>query len=953
MKKILSLIIALATLLSPIAASAQTVTFPNRGGTGTTTIPSLGQVLVGQSNGTYGPQATSTLGLLGTATASSTFVPYTGATSAVNLGSQTFTTTGKITGSNASTTNLSVTMSLYNTTLTSGRVPYITTAGRFIDNSTMTFNGNFLTIPALVVSNLTGGPCNQGGVPLTLNGGGVFTSEEFYKCSSFISTVGLGIFSTGSSRLTFDADGDSFSSIGQDGPDEYGWGANSVVYRANSPGYGHVFVNGEDPPSGTQLRIPYGTAKINDQALQNGGIDGYGKFGWSTLGQGADENAFTVTDAENNRVAFRVDTNDGTVIINEGGGYTAIGKRYPDAPLNIAGFTHFDNPIGIGVNPGGADLIQLQGSGNLQKWSYNGGAGNTWTQLITSGGTFVLTPTDANDAFAIDVSDVTKYLQFDNTGLLLGTASKLKLGQSGVYTALSLNSLAGALQVDNGTNGQWRDLIVRNLSLGTTSTTTLLTVLSTSTKDIISVASTTATGGSSFLVSKNGAVGINTGTLGTNQFVVNVGGTDRLWTNSSGHTAIQVGRRLILDGTVGQYYLYDTSNSTILGAGGSDRLYILGSNGNVGIGTSTPTNKLEVAGSGYFSGSLTAGNITATGTLNVTGLATFGNASTTAVSGTTLCISTDCRTAWPTAGGGTISTSTALANTQIVYATGLATVGSEAAFTYDSSTDRLTVVHASTTNITASGFLNVAGASTLATFTASGASYVNANMGINTTDTSRPLTVGQATTGTFSHFGGNMSNSDGNCTGITMGILTGGSYMKTGIAQVQRADGNNRGDFAILNNNTANSTNVGCSDIKLSVKPDGKVGIGTTTPSTILDIVGGFYSEMVTPATSTTMTLDFTSGNNQKIVVGTANITVNITNASSALGKCNMIYVVAPASGVIGTTTFAGSTGSGSLVWNGGINPGSSVVNGSTDVFSICSMASSTPFIGASLVGTY
>lgn len=40
-----------------------TVLFPTGGGTGTSTIPSIGQVLIGQSNGTYAPQATSTLGI--------------------------------------------------------------------------------------------------------------------------------------------------------------------------------------------------------------------------------------------------------------------------------------------------------------------------------------------------------------------------------------------------------------------------------------------------------------------------------------------------------------------------------------------------------------------------------------------------------------------------------------------------------------------------------------------------------------------------------------------------------------------------------------------------------------------------------------------------------------------------------------------------------------------------
>jgi hypothetical protein len=50
-------------LLPSSLISAQTV-FPNRGGTGTSTPPALGQVLVGQGNGTYGPQSTSSLGII-------------------------------------------------------------------------------------------------------------------------------------------------------------------------------------------------------------------------------------------------------------------------------------------------------------------------------------------------------------------------------------------------------------------------------------------------------------------------------------------------------------------------------------------------------------------------------------------------------------------------------------------------------------------------------------------------------------------------------------------------------------------------------------------------------------------------------------------------------------------------------------------------------------------------
>lgn len=63
MSRFLKATIALILFL-PFVCSAQTV-FPNRGGTGTTTIPAAGQVLVGFPNGTYGPVATSSLGIVG------------------------------------------------------------------------------------------------------------------------------------------------------------------------------------------------------------------------------------------------------------------------------------------------------------------------------------------------------------------------------------------------------------------------------------------------------------------------------------------------------------------------------------------------------------------------------------------------------------------------------------------------------------------------------------------------------------------------------------------------------------------------------------------------------------------------------------------------------------------------------------------------------------------------
>lgn len=86
-------LIASVALISSIAYAAVPITFPVNGGTGTSTIPVLGQVLVGQSNGTYAPQATSTLGISGSSSFSTN--PFS-ATYLVATGTPTSTFAGNI-----------------------------------------------------------------------------------------------------------------------------------------------------------------------------------------------------------------------------------------------------------------------------------------------------------------------------------------------------------------------------------------------------------------------------------------------------------------------------------------------------------------------------------------------------------------------------------------------------------------------------------------------------------------------------------------------------------------------------------------------------------------------------------------------------------------------------------------------------------------------------------------
>lgn len=93
----------------PAFANAQTVCFPQDGCTGTSTPPAYGEILVGQGDGTYGTQATSTLNIVGTPAGNDTEVQFNdgGATGA----DSDFTwdkTLNKLTVTNASTTQLSI-----------------------------------------------------------------------------------------------------------------------------------------------------------------------------------------------------------------------------------------------------------------------------------------------------------------------------------------------------------------------------------------------------------------------------------------------------------------------------------------------------------------------------------------------------------------------------------------------------------------------------------------------------------------------------------------------------------------------------------------------------------------------------------------------------------------------------------------------------------------------------
>jgi len=121
----------------------------------------------------------------------------------------------------------------------------------------------------------------------------------------------------------------------------------------------------------------------------------------------------------------------------------------------------------------------------------------------------------------------------------------------------------------------------------------------------------TAAGGASnanprMIIDLNGNVGI---AMTAPQQKLDVNGVARLWHGgSSYYTQFDNNNELntytSVGGTSTMYLQYSSNGNVNLGKGA---LYVQGNGGNIGVGTSNPTNKLTVSGNGYFSGNVGIG----------------------------------------------------------------------------------------------------------------------------------------------------------------------------------------------------------------------------------------------------------------------------------------------------------------------------------------------------------
>ncbi len=212
----------------------------------------------------------------------------------------------------------------------------------------------------------------------------------------------------------------------------------------------------------------------------------------------------------------------------------------------------------------------------------------------------------------------------------------------------------GILEVNNGTLGTWRDLIARNISLGTTSTSSVFTIQGTTTAPTTSLFTVASTTGSTLLtVLANGTVGVGT-TTPTATFKLGVAGdinfTGNLYqngtlvaTNGSGTQWTTSGTNIYFNGTNGSVGIGTTSAAQTLTTAGTFSVFSTTSNvtsiftdgttGNVGIGTTSPTERLTIEGGNVLIGKRVNATGTYTDLINTTG--TIQSGGTASLSTTT------------------------------------------------------------------------------------------------------------------------------------------------------------------------------------------------------------------------------------------------------------------------------------------------------------------------------
>ena len=599
------------------------------GGTGTSTAPAYGQLLLGNAGGTYDLVGTSSLGLLGG--------------TAIGAG-----TTGYIPYYAGSGSNLTATSSLFiasNGNVGIGTTSPATKLHVSIPESGVSFMSSVDTLSSLMIYhdssgtalNVTGG---DGGVPgdLFIRTGATFGREDMTTTRLTIKeagNVGIGTTSplalldvygnailSGSSRYLnfgtatgtggygfFDNNGvmqfknasgnwTNFStstgavSIGTAGQIAY-YGTGGDVVSGTSSLFiaptGFVGIGTTTPGSqltvvstlGPQLRLAYDSSKYVDFTVASDGqftISPTGYTGGSimTIGNNLSENVGMVFAGSSTPFYLALDNTDGALKI---GTSTSIGSStvltiLPDGNVGI-GLTDPSVPFSVQLNDNSGQIMKLN----------NTAAGDPSTNFsISSGGTEIYSLGTGN------FGDISFGANTSNSHLKIKVGGNVGIGTN--YSATQLFDVSGYFVVTNA----------NRVGIGTTSPSAMLTVGATSSQQFLVNNLGVVTGGTW----QGSPIGVAYGGTGTST-VPGVG--QLLLGNGTGYDLVAtsalglMGATAIGSGNTG-YIPYYSATGTNLTA--TSALFIA-ANGNIGIGTTNPGSYgLNVSGTIYTSGGLTS-----------------------------------------------------------------------------------------------------------------------------------------------------------------------------------------------------------------------------------------------------------------------------------------------------------------------------------------------------------